>query len=125
MREAGQVLHTAVHRWIVSFLAKSATPVLEDRQPRYILLRPNTAESWEIKNFEMFVFDHVRTGIRCFSFFSFLGMAVPISARRVNWFRFSSLQALERASNAEKFCCSSWRKRQFLSLLSATDEKFC
>ena len=64
MREAGQVLHTAVLRWILSILARSATTDVVDTQPRYILLRQNAAESWDIKDYKMFCYDHVRTARR-------------------------------------------------------------
>ena len=69
MREAGEVLHAAVHRWTVAILARSATTDVVDMQPRYILLRPNSAESWGIKDYKMFAYDHVRADILCFSFF--------------------------------------------------------
>ena len=61
MLQSGEVLHTAVLRWIVSLLARSATTDVVDRQPRYILLRPNAAESWNIKDYKMFCYDHVKT----------------------------------------------------------------
>ena len=45
MREAGQVLHTVVLRWILSILARSATTDVVDRQPRYFLLRQKMLRS--------------------------------------------------------------------------------
>ena len=51
MHEAGQVLYTAVHRWIVSILARSATADVVATQPEYILLRSSSADSWGIKKY--------------------------------------------------------------------------
>jgi len=64
--EAGQVLHDAVLRWIVSILARSASTDVVDSQRRYILLRKNSAEPWDIKTYKDFIYDHVQTGMLCF-----------------------------------------------------------
>ena len=65
MHEAGQVLYTAVHRWIVSILARSATADVVATQPEYILLRSNSADSWDIKKYRHFVYHHVKAGRVC------------------------------------------------------------
>ena len=62
MHEAGQVLYTAVHRWIVSILARSATADVVATQPEYILLRSNSADSWDIRKYRYFVYHHVKAG---------------------------------------------------------------
>ena len=65
MHEAGQVLYTAVHRWIVSILARSATADVVATQPEYVLLRSSSADSWDIKKYRHFVFNHVKAGRVC------------------------------------------------------------
>ena len=63
MREAGEVLSTALRHWIVSILAKTASTHVDGNRPRYILLRANSADAWTVKDYKWFVFDHVRAGI--------------------------------------------------------------
>ena len=63
MREAGEVLSTALRHWIVSILAKTASTHVDCKRARYILLRANSADSWAVKDYKSFVKNHVRAGI--------------------------------------------------------------
>ena len=64
--QSGHVIHAAVLRWIVSILARTASTDVVHSQRRYILLRKNSAEPWDIKDYKMFMYNHVQTGMHCF-----------------------------------------------------------